>query len=79
MAAGLPAIASPVGVNQEILSHGENGFLAATPEEWTAALEQLLTDNDLRTRLGLAARETVEQRYSVDVHFPTFLAAIEGK
>lgn len=65
MAAGLPAVASPVGVNRTIIRHGENGLLAATPEEWAEALVRLAGDPALRSRLGRAARETVETRFAL--------------
>jgi glycosyltransferase involved in cell wall biosynthesis len=70
MALGIPAVVSPVGVNAEIVRHGENGFLASTPEEWVAKAASLLTDAELRRRLGSAARRTVEDRYSARVHAP---------
>lgn len=64
MAAGVPAICSAVGTNNEVISHGENGMLVSTPEEWLASLEALVDDPALRTRLGAAGRATVEARYS---------------
>ena len=70
MALGLPAVASPIGVNQEIISGGENGFLAATEDEWYTALLRLCQDEALRVRLGTAARKTVESRYSLSVWGP---------
>jgi glycosyltransferase involved in cell wall biosynthesis len=77
MAIGIPGVASPIGVNAEIVNNGDNGFLAATTPEWETALRRLLEDIELRRALGKAARQTVEARYSVDVHFPRFLAALE--
>lgn len=65
MAAGRPVVASPVGVNQQIVRHGVNGFLASTVDEWTAALTRLVADPALRRTLGLEARRTVERNYSV--------------
>jgi glycosyltransferase involved in cell wall biosynthesis len=76
MAAGLPAIASPVGVNRSIIRHGENGFLAETPEEWGAALGRLIEDPSLRARLGQAARRTVEMEYSLARCSDAFVAAL---
>lgn len=65
MALGRPGVASPVGVNETIVEHGENGLLARTSGEWYRALERLVRDRELRERLGRRARETVERRYSV--------------
>lgn len=70
MACGLPVVASPVGVNSEIVEHGVNGFLAGTPAEWRAALTALLRDEALRRRMGAAGRRKVEAEYSVQVHGP---------
>ena len=66
MGLGLPAIMSPVGVNSEIITDGDNGFLAGTTDEWVAKLTRLIEDADLRKRMGERARRTVEERYSVN-------------
>lgn len=66
MAAGVPAVASPVGINAEIIRDGENGFLAANEQEWTEKLSRLASDPDLRARLGREGRRTVEELYSLD-------------
>ncbi|MEA3345409.1 MAG: glycosyltransferase family 4 protein [Chloroflexota bacterium] len=65
MSVGIPAVASPVGVNQEIIEQGRNGFLAQTTKEWVEGLEQLITDVNLRRKLGSAAREKVERDYAL--------------
>lgn len=70
MACGLPVVASPVGVNSEIVEHGVNGFLASTEDEWREALTTLLHDPALRRRMGAAGRRKVEQHYSLQVWGP---------
>jgi glycosyltransferase involved in cell wall biosynthesis len=67
MASGLPVVANPVGVQAELVRHGETGFLAATPDEWAEAVGRLARDPGLRRRMGWAARRVVESRYSVPV------------
>lgn len=78
MALGVPTIVSPVGVNAEIVSHGENGLVARTDGEWEEALDRLLADAALRARLGSAGRATVERSYSAAVHAPRVAAALRA-
>jgi glycosyltransferase involved in cell wall biosynthesis len=64
MALGVPMVCSAVGVNVDLIRHGENGFLARTPEDWRVSLAALVGDPLLRERLGRAGRATVEEGYS---------------
>lgn len=74
MACGLPVVASPVGVNAEIVEHGVNGFLAATEAEWRQALTVLLGDPELRRRMGAAGRHKVMELYSLQIWGPKVAA-----
>jgi len=74
MALGEPALVSPVGMNTEVVTDGVNGNICATLAEWETALRLLLLDASLRTKMGAAARQTIEARYSVTANCPTFLA-----
>jgi glycosyltransferase involved in cell wall biosynthesis len=65
MAAGLPVVVTPVGVNAEILGHAEIGLAATKPNDWFQAFEKLYSDQNLGTRLGINGRRVVEERYSV--------------
>ena len=65
MSAGLPVIASAVGVHKEIIQDGVNGFLASSSEEWEKKLSQCLSDQALRQRLGKEARKTVLQNFDL--------------
>ncbi|NBE06491.1 glycosyltransferase [Rhodobacter sp. CCP-1] len=76
MASGVPVIASPVGVNTDIVEHGVNGFLAGTDAEWQEALVRLLRDPALRARMGQAGRQRVEERYSLQVWGPSVAALL---
>jgi glycosyltransferase involved in cell wall biosynthesis len=73
MACGVPVVASPVGVNREIVVHGENGFLASTEAEWRDAIRRLLADPPLRQLMGAAGRRRVEELYSLQVQQPRLL------
>jgi len=65
MAAGLPVIANPVGVQIEMVRPDETGFLAQTPAEWIQAARRLAHDPELRHRMGRAGRRLAETHYSV--------------
>ena len=70
MACGLPVVASPVGVNKEIVEHGVNGFLAESDDEWRKAIGALISDPSLRHRMGAAGRQKVENDYSLQAWGP---------
>lgn len=76
MALGVAALASPVGVNSDIVVHGRNGFLCSTDQEWIDVLERLLRDGKLRAQIGSCARATIVNRFSVSSARRTFLATI---
>ncbi len=77
MAAGVPAVASPVGVNTRIVRHGERGFLATTEREWHAALAPLVADAALRRAIGMAGRRHCEREYSLARWLPTLVDVLD--
>lgn len=66
MACGLPTVASPVGVNEQIVEAGMSGYLATSPGDWRRALEELLADAGKRQRFGTHGRERVVRDYSLE-------------
>ena len=77
MAVGISAIASPVGINGEIVSHGKDGYLAADDDQWYAALEPLLQDASLRSQIGNAARLRAERDYSIQTWTPRIVEYLQ--
>jgi glycosyltransferase involved in cell wall biosynthesis len=73
MALGSVAIVSPIGVNTHIVQHGENGYLAQTPEDWETLLRELLSNPDKRKAIGTAARQSIEAHWSVNAWKETYL------
>ena len=76
-AAGLPAVASPLGVNAELLDRF--GMPAArTQDDWAAAVLGLVGSSEAtRERLGRAACELTCRHYSYDAWLPRWTAALE--
>jgi len=70
MASGVPVVASPVSVNVEIVDGYGCGRLAESTNEWAESLLELLSDADVRKAFGLAGREAVEKRYSLQNQAP---------
>jgi glycosyltransferase involved in cell wall biosynthesis len=76
MAVGIPYVASPVGAAAEIGIPGVTHFLATSPAEWVERLSALVSDADLRRRMGAAGREYVLQRHSLPVQSPRLAEAL---
>jgi len=67
MSAGVPVIASKVGGLPEVIRDGETGLLVPNePAAIAAAIRRLLDDQPLVRRMGLAARQTIVDRFTVD-------------
>jgi glycosyltransferase involved in cell wall biosynthesis len=67
MAAGLPVVANPVGMQAQLVQNGKTGFLVDTEDQWIEAIGRLVLDPELRRRLGRAGRLRVEQEFSVSI------------
>lgn len=73
MSLGIPCVISPVGVNTEIVQNEVNGFLASDENEFYLALKQLISDKELRMKIGLKGQATIRNRYSTSVNFEKYL------
>jgi len=78
MAAGIPVVATPIGINSDIVKEGINGYLAANPEEWQSKLTTLLQNPNLRHKMGEIGREQFEKEYSTKVAFAALSEIISG-
>jgi glycosyltransferase involved in cell wall biosynthesis len=78
MAAGLPVVASPVGVNNQIVRPGENGYLAASTAEWLEAFQKLGRNTGIRLKMGQTGRQQAERLYNLSVTAPRLLDLLSG-
>lgn len=75
-AAGLPAIASPVGVGRNMIGEGR-GLLAASVPEWERAIIELASDAAARREMGTDARNYVERYFSYTRWAPELAAMLK--
>lgn len=66
MGVGTAVVASAVGANNQIVNHGENGFLATTQDDWVRSISALVENAELRNNVGRRGRELVEHSYSLE-------------
>lgn len=71
MASGVPAIASKVGMNGEVIRHGENGFLAENGEDWYRYLA-LFFEKGAKSLFTFP----ITNPYTLQNYFPTYLHAV---
>ena len=76
LASGTPLVSTPAGGIASVVEHGRTGLLVPErdPDALAAAIETLLADGQLRTRVGEAARREVCERYTWD----QYAARLEG-
>lgn len=76
MAAGLPVVANAVGMNRHMIRHGENGYLVQSARDWTAAIQRLAANPELRIAMGQAGRRMVESQYNSAAWAGTFAEVV---
>jgi glycosyltransferase involved in cell wall biosynthesis len=74
MALQIPTVVSPVGVNNQIVRHSENGFLCSKTGEWESCISILVENKTLRDSMGVSGRKNVVDHYSVSSNASNFLS-----
>ncbi len=67
MSSGVPVLASPVGMNEDILNMGEIGYAIKQEKDWYEALESIYSDRLLGYCMGVEGRKIVEKSFSCNV------------
>jgi len=79
MAHGLPVVASDWPGPRDVVVDGETGFLCShdIPESFADKLELMVTDAELRTRMGEAGRERYKSMYTVECYMERLTKAFD--
>lgn len=77
MAMEIPTVASDVGINHQIIDHGQNGFLCKNSDDWLRYLGELISSETLRKSVGQLGRKRVIDSYSVQSNTKLFLSLFE--
>ncbi len=67
LAAGVPSVCSPVGMNSEVAGNGEYCLTASDNGQFASQMLKLLDNCELRRNLGLKGRKFVEREYGLEV------------
>ena len=66
MAVGIPFVMSPIGIAGDMGVTGETHFNASSERDWYTQLEKLLSDSELRSRMGEAGRQHSLKNFTVE-------------
>lgn len=67
MSVGKPAVMSAVGMNCDIIDHGQNGYVPVGEDAWFEVLSELIDNDELRKKIGDEGRKTILEKYSYGV------------
>ena len=76
MGAGIPVVASPIGVNKEIIQDGKNGYLANNNDEWFRKIENLILNENIRSEFSTEGFKTLEKKYNLEIEKLKFVENI---
>lgn len=82
LSCGVPVVASPVGMNSEVLAQARCGLEASATDEWVTSLHHLLSCPQEALQMGQTGRALVLEQYSISAIAPRLareLRRIAGK
>jgi glycosyltransferase involved in cell wall biosynthesis len=79
MGCGISVVASPVGMNTQVVKDGINGYLAKNEKQWISVLEDMLHDKTKCRTFGFAGRQLIENEYTVHSQIPKLLEVLKTK
>lgn len=75
---GIPTVASNIGGQfNEVIKHGENGYLCSSVDEWVEAISKLIDDKEHRIKMGKLAFETVDRYFNADTYAKKYMDMID--
>jgi hypothetical protein len=60
---GVPGVYSKLPPYEAIVEHGDNGYLASSPQDWEKYLSKLIENPSLRNKLAVQAQQTVKDQW----------------
>lgn len=75
---GVPGVYADLPAYRELITSGENGYLAATPAEWESALSALIEDAALRAKVGAGAQKMVREKHLLSANAQRWKAAYQS-
>lgn len=76
LALGIPAVASPVGVNTEIIQNGITGFIANDSQDWIRYIKLLIEDLELRKSMSINGTKFIIDNYSIAAWGDTYIKTV---
>ncbi|RAW44720.1 glycosyltransferase family 1 protein [Halorubrum sp. 48-1-W] len=73
-----PVVASPVGINRDLVDNGVNGYLANSKAKWVNSLLDICDNPEKRNTMGVNGRNIVENKYCFRVTGPKIVDVIKN-
>lgn len=67
MAARIPVVVSPYGMNKEILDFGDIGYGAKTCDDWYSAIEAIIVSPEKQRQLSKNAYDLVQRKFDINI------------
>ena len=77
MSCGVVPIASNIGFNKEIISHGYDGFLVDTDKDWEKYINTLKNNPEMRCKMAQRARKKIINNFDISISSRKLLNKLE--